>query len=88
MTNANVEAIVEANDGKELTLKYKGGEQKIIVTPGTPVVTFVPGDKSMLKTGAQVFFIALPAADGPLTAQRIQVGKTASSRRCDFKSSS
>jgi len=75
MTNANVDAIVEDNDGKELTLSYKGGTQKITVPPGTPVVTFRPSDKSLLKTGAQVFFVAQPAADGALTAQRIQVGK-------------
>jgi len=75
MTNANIDAIVEGNDGKELTLSYKDGKQKIIVPPGTPVVTFMPGDKSLLKAGAQVFFVAQPAADGTLTAQRIQVGK-------------
>ena len=75
MTNANVDAIVERNDGKELTLSYKGGQQKIIVAPGTPVVTFTPGDMSLLKPGAQVFFTAQQAADGTMTAQRIQVGK-------------
>jgi hypothetical protein len=75
MTNANIDAIVDGNDGKELTLSYKGGKQKIIVPPDTPVVTFMPGDKSLLKAGAQVFFVAQPAAEGPLTVQRIQVGK-------------
>lgn len=75
MTNANIDAIVEGNDGKELTLGYKGGMQKIIVPPDTPVVTFTPGDKTLLKAGAQVFFLVQQAADGTLTAQRIQVGK-------------
>ena len=75
MTNANVDAIVERNDGKELTLGYKGGQQQIVVTPDTPVVTFAPADKSLLKAGAQVFFVARPGADGTLIAQRIQVGK-------------
>lgn len=75
MTNANVEAAVDTNNGKELTLSYKGGRQKIVVPPNTPIVTFVPGDRSLLKTGAQVFIVAQPAADGRLTAQRIHVGK-------------
>lgn len=75
MTNANVDAIVDGNDGKKLTLGYKGGTQQVIVSPGTPVVTFMPGDKSLLKTGAQIFFMAQQAADGTLTAQHIQVGK-------------
>jgi hypothetical protein len=75
MTNANIDSIVDDNDGKELTLGYKGGTQKIIVPPDTPVVTFTPGDKSLLKSGAQVFVMVQKAADGTLTAQRIQVGK-------------
>jgi hypothetical protein len=28
-----------------VTLKYKDGEKKIIVTPETAIVTYVPGDK-------------------------------------------
>ena len=75
MTNANVDAIVELNDGKELTLSYKGGTQKIIVPPDTPIVSFVPGDKSLLKTGARIFSVVQQTGDGTLTAQRILVGK-------------
>jgi hypothetical protein len=75
MTNANVDAIVNTNNGKELTLSYKGGSQKIIVPQGVPIVTFKPADKSVLKAGAQVFIITQQAADGSLTAQRILVGK-------------
>ncbi|BBI99972.1 hypothetical protein FGKAn22_16650 [Ferrigenium kumadai] len=75
MTNANVDAIVDTNNGKELTLVYKGGSQKIIVTKGVPIITFKPADQSLLKAGAQVFIITQQAADGSLTAQRIQVGK-------------
>lgn len=74
MTNANVDAIVDTNDGKELTLSYKGGSQKISVTEGTPVVAFTPGDRSLLKPGAQIFCIAVPEADGHLTAEHISVG--------------
>ena len=54
MTNATVDQSVEDNDGHSLTVKYKDGEKKVEVLPDTPVVTFVPGDKSDLKAGAKV----------------------------------
>ena len=75
MTNANVDAMVELNNGKELTLGYKGGMQKIIVPPDVPIVSFVPGDKSLLKTGVQIFATVQQTGDGTLTAQRIMTGK-------------
>ncbi len=75
MTNANVDAIVSTNTGEELTLSYKGGSQKIVVPKGVPIVTFTPGDKSLLKPGAKVFIVTEQAADGSLTALRMAVGK-------------
>ena len=75
MTNANVDAIVSTNNGKVLTLSYKGGSQKVIVTKGVPVIGFKPADKSLLKTGAHVFCIAMQSADGSLAARYISVGK-------------
>ncbi len=75
MTNANVEAVVNTNDGKALTLDYKGGTQKIFVPKGVPVITFTPADPSLLKPGAHVFIIAQPGADGSLAALRILIGK-------------
>ncbi len=75
MTNANVDAVVNINDGKELVLSYKGGNQKIIVPQGVPLVTFIPSDKSQLTPGAKVLVITQQAEDGSLTALRISVGK-------------
>ncbi|HEY4371810.1 MAG TPA: hypothetical protein VGN52_07785 [Burkholderiales bacterium] len=75
MTNATVEAVVDGTSGREMSLTYKGGKQKIAVPPNTPVVTFEPGDKSMLKAGAKVFIGAQKAADGSLSAGRVAVGK-------------
>jgi hypothetical protein len=43
MTNANVEQVVSAVDGRTLTLKYKDGEKKIAVPANAPIVTYVPG---------------------------------------------
>ncbi len=75
MTNANVDAIVDVNDGKELVLSYKGGSQKIIVPQGVPLVTFIPADKSQLVPGAKVLVITQRGEDGTLKALRISVGK-------------
>jgi hypothetical protein len=76
MTNARVTAVVQATNGRELTLSYKDGAQKIVVPENAPVVTAVPADRSALKPGEYVFLTAQQAADGKLTASgRIQVSK-------------
>jgi len=75
MTNATVEAVVDGTTGREMALTYKGGKQKIIVPAGVPIVTFEPGDKSLLVPGALVFVGSQKAADGNLSAGRVNVGK-------------
>jgi hypothetical protein len=76
MTNANVEQSDTSVDGQTLTLKYKNGEKKVIVTPETVVVTYNPSDKSELKPGAKIFISAAKKqADGTLLAPRINYGK-------------
>jgi hypothetical protein len=75
MTNANVASVVKSAGGNELILEYKGGSQKIQVPDGTPIVDFVPGDKSLLVPGATVFVGAQVAADGKITAARVAVSK-------------
>jgi hypothetical protein len=74
MTNANVEGIVNAAHDRVLTVKYKGGEKKVLVTPHTVVVSYAPVDRSALKPGAPVFVISQRQPDGTLTAARINVG--------------
>jgi hypothetical protein len=75
MTNATVAESVLGVAGPVLTLKYKDGEKKIVVPPDVPIVTFVPGDRSLLKPGTGVFFSATPQADGKLMATRVAAGK-------------
>jgi len=76
MTNATVATVASANDGQSLKLDYKGGgTQTIKVKPGTPIVTFAPGQREDAKVGAKVFVGAQKAADGSMTAGRINVGK-------------
>ncbi len=76
MTNANVEETVAGVDGQTLTLKYKTGEKKIVVTPHTAIVTYSPGDKNDLQPGTKIFIAAAKKqADGTLQAARINYGK-------------
>jgi hypothetical protein len=75
MTNANVDAAVQSNSGRDLTLSYKGGSVKVTVPPDVPVVTLVPADRADLKPGAPVFVVALHNADGSLSAAFVAVGK-------------
>ncbi len=75
MTNATVATVAPGGDGQTLTLKYKDGTQTIKVKPSTPVVTFLPGEKSDAKVGAKIFAGAAKAADGTFTVTRLLVGK-------------
>ncbi len=75
MTNATVATVASNTDGQTLKLDYKGGTQTIKVKPGTPIVTFAPGDRADAKVGAKVFTGAMKAADGSLTTSRLLVGK-------------
>ncbi len=75
MTNANVAKTVKSTNGHELTVEYTGGSQTILVPDGTPVVTTIPGDRTLLKPGSYVVITAEAATDGIITAQRIQATK-------------
>jgi len=57
-----------------MTVKYKGGEKKILVPESAVVVSFQPTDKSELKPGAQIFSVAQKQPDGSLTAARVNIG--------------
>jgi len=76
MTNANVEQTVAGNDGQMLSVKYKGGEKKLLVTPETAVVTYVIGASSDIKPGTRIFVAAAKKQpDGTLQTPRITYGK-------------
>jgi hypothetical protein len=61
--------------GNEITLNYQSGSQKILVQPGTPIVTFVPGSRADLKVGEYIWTSARQEADGKIVSQRISVSK-------------
>jgi len=75
MTNATVAESVVGNDGHTLLIKYKDGEKKVQVTPDTPVVTYVPGDKSDLKAGAKIIAFMKKLSDGSFETDRVSVGR-------------
>jgi hypothetical protein len=75
MTNAIVAGVMSTADGRELTLEYKGGAQKVVVPEGAPIFTTVPGDRALLVPGAYVFSVARREADGSLSAARVTVSK-------------
>ena len=76
MTNANVEQTVGGVDGQTLSVKYKDGEKKVLVTPETAVVTYVAGDRNDLKPGIKIFVgAAKKQPDGTVQTPRITYGK-------------
>jgi len=74
MTNATVADVVAVADGRQLKLRYKDGEKTLDVPVGTPVVTFKPGDRSLLVAGAKVLVTA-QLRDGKPTALRVLAGR-------------
>ena len=74
MTNGTVGDVVASN-GRTLTLKYKGGEKKIVVPEDVPIVNIEAGDRSLLVVGAKVVVRARKNPDGSLTAVSISAGK-------------
>ena len=77
MTNgATTGSMVTGVDGSTIVVKYKGGEKKIVVAPGVPIVRYEIGGKEDLKPGAR-FTVNAPVrrADGTVEAPRINVGR-------------
>lgn len=76
MTNAYVEDIVTAKDGEMLTVKYKDGEKKVVVTPQTVIAAAAPGSKDELKPGAHIIiFASEKQADGVILIKTMYVGR-------------
>jgi hypothetical protein len=58
MTNANVDTVVSAVDGRMLKLSYKGGAKEVMVPANAPVVTPTTASRADLVPGKKVFVIA------------------------------
>ena len=75
MTNATVADVVASPKGRTLQLKYKDGERAIVVPLDAPVVSFKPGDASLLVVGASVSLTA-QLVDGKPTITRVNAGRS------------
>ena len=76
MTNGNVEQAVTGVDGPLLSVKYKDGEKKLVVTPQTVVVTYEMGKREEVVPGTRIFISAAKKqADGTVQTPRITYGR-------------
>jgi len=74
MTNATVAELATTPQGRSLKLRYKDGEKTVVVPDNVPVVTFKPGDRTLLVAGAKVVVTA-QLRDGKPTALRANAGR-------------
>ncbi|HEX7435392.1 MAG TPA: hypothetical protein VF308_01685 [Caldimonas sp.] len=74
MTNATVAELAAAPQGRSMKLRYKDGEKTVVVPDNVPIVTFKPGDKSLLVPGAKVVVFA-QSREGKPTALRALAGR-------------
>jgi hypothetical protein len=76
MTNATVDTTVTSVEGQVLTVKYKGGTQKIVIGPDANIASNIPGTINDLKPGTNITIPAAEtAADGSLETARVNIGR-------------
>lgn len=73
MTNATVTTMVQSATGRELTMAYEGGSQKITVSEKASISTLVPGELAQIKPGAIASMNAIPVDSGKLLTRRVQI---------------
>jgi hypothetical protein len=76
MTNAYVTSMVKEKDGEILTVKYKDGEKKVVVTPQTVIAAAAPAKKEEIKAGTQIIIFGWDKQpDGSVLAKTLYVGR-------------
>jgi hypothetical protein len=76
MTNAYVGSATKSADGEVLTVKYKDGEKRVIVTPDTVIAAAAPGGRDELKAGAGIVIFGYEKdADGAVLIRSMYVGR-------------
>ena len=76
MTNAYVGSAAKSADGEVLTVKYKDGEKRVIVTPETVIAAAAPGSKDELKAGANLIIFGYEKEpDGAVLIRSMYVGR-------------
>ena len=75
MTNGTAGSPVTGVNGRVVTVKYRGGEQKIVIGNDTKIRRYVVGSRDQLKPGARIaLYNPQKMPDGSLRAARINVG--------------
>ena len=75
MTNATIDTAVTGVDGQVVTVRYKGGEKKIVIRPDTIILTYVTAERNELKPGASVTINAVVKPGGAVEARRIVIDR-------------
>ncbi len=76
MTNAYVQNMVTGKEGETLTVKYKDGDKKVVVTPQTVIAAVAPSEKEDLKIGARIIIFGWDKQpDGSVLAKVMYVGR-------------
>jgi hypothetical protein len=76
MTNGTVGNTVTGVNGPVITVKYKDGEQKIVVAPDVPIVRYEVADLNVLKPGVAFSVLAaVKTPDGSFDIKRINAGR-------------
>jgi hypothetical protein len=75
MTNATVGTVSQTGDGGIIRVTYKDSQSEYTVWPGVPVLAYVVGDTTLLKSGAAILTIARKQADGSLVTNRVTAEK-------------
>jgi len=75
MTNGPVVSEVTGADGRVLHVTVKGEPVDVTIPANVIVQASEPGTPAMLTPGAHVLIFAQQAADGTVTAPRVNVGK-------------
>ena len=77
MTNATVDTTVAGVEGQVLTVKYKGGTQKIIIGKDAEIVSNIPGSagRSQARRCHHRPGGRRRAADGSLETARVNIGR-------------
>ena len=75
MTNGAFAERVKGIDRDVLTIKYRGGEKTVVVTPASSIVRFEPGDLAEVNPGASIVATIAERPNGSKEALRIVVGR-------------
>ena len=76
LTKSSLGGTVDKADSGTISIAYKDGEKRIVITPETIIVHYEPAQRDDLKPGAKVYIsAATKQSDGSYLTRRINVGR-------------